>query len=104
MTNEFTTTHRLKEIFGEKLVLTIPEVAQILRLNSKNLYQMIKDNRFPMSVIRVGKNLRVSVAEVAKYLDQPIIQQDEIAPTEVQHRSKRRRKNPPVENLSHLFK
>lgn len=47
-------------------LLTVNEVADILRVSNMTVYRLIKGGQIP--AIRVGKNYRIKEADVNKYL------------------------------------
>jgi excisionase family DNA binding protein len=53
--------------FGEPL-LTVGEVAQIMRVSNMTVYRLIKAGQ--MSAIRVGKNYRIRRTDVERYLNE----------------------------------
>lgn len=53
---------------GPEVLLTPQEVADILRLNVQTVYAMIRDGRMPHH--ELGRNYRVSRAQLAEYLKQ----------------------------------
>jgi len=48
-------------------LLTVNEVAQILRVSNMTVYRLVKSNQIP--AIRVGKNYRIKESDVEKYLN-----------------------------------
>ncbi len=50
---------------GNKL-LTVNEVAEILRVSNMTVYRLVKSGQIP--AIRVGKNYRIKESDVNKYL------------------------------------
>lgn len=53
------------ETFGNKL-LTVNEVANILRVSNMTVYRLVKSGQIP--AIRVGKNYRIKESDVNDYL------------------------------------
>ena len=53
------------ESFGNKL-LTVNEVANILRVSNMTVYRLVKSGQIP--AIRVGKNYRIKESDVSAYL------------------------------------
>jgi excisionase family DNA binding protein len=51
--------------FGEPL-LTVAEVANIMRVSNMTVYRLIKSGQ--LSAIRVGKNYRIRRADMDRYL------------------------------------
>lgn len=49
-----------------KRLLTVNEVADILRVSNMTVYRLIKSGQIP--AIRVGKNYRIKEVDVNKYL------------------------------------
>jgi excisionase family DNA binding protein len=56
---------KLKEKISNKL-LTVNEVANILRVSNMTVYRLVKSGQIP--AIRVGKNYRIKESDVNKYL------------------------------------
>ena len=52
--------------FSNKL-LTVNEVANILRVSNMTVYRLVKSGQIP--AIRVGKNYRIKESDVNDYLD-----------------------------------
>ena len=48
-------------------LLTVNEVAKILRVSNMTVYRLVKSKQIP--AIRVGKNYRIKEIDVEKYLD-----------------------------------
>jgi len=48
-------------------LLTVNEVAKILRVSNMTVYRLVKSKQIP--AIRVGKNYRIKETDVEKYLD-----------------------------------
>ena len=55
----------MAERFSNKL-LTVNEVANILRVSNMTVYRLVKGGQIP--AIRVGKNYRIKESDVNKYL------------------------------------
>jgi excisionase family DNA binding protein len=55
----------LAERFSNKL-LTVNEVANILRVSNMTVYRLVKSGQIP--AIRVGKNYRIKETDVNEYL------------------------------------
>ncbi len=55
----------MAETFGNKL-LTVNEVANILRVSNMTVYRLVKSGQIP--AIRVGKNYRIKESDVNEYL------------------------------------
>jgi excisionase family DNA binding protein len=55
----------------QQLLLTVPEVARLLRLSPAKIYTMLED-RCPggIPIKRFGKSLRISFSELRRWLDQ----------------------------------
>ena len=51
--------------FGEPL-LTVGEVAQLMRVSNMTVYRLIKAGQ--LSAIRVGKNYRIRRSDIERYL------------------------------------
>jgi excisionase family DNA binding protein len=56
-----------EKFLGEPL-LTVGEVANIMRVSHMTVYRMIKSGQ--LAAIRVGKNYRLRSADIEKYLTQ----------------------------------
>jgi excisionase family DNA binding protein len=54
-------------LFGEPL-LTVGEVAQIMRVSNMTVYRLIKSGQ--LAAIRVGKNYRIRRTDVERYLNE----------------------------------
>lgn len=48
-------------------LLTVNEVAKILRVSNMTIYRLVKGKQIP--AIRVGKNYRIKETDVEKYLN-----------------------------------
>ncbi len=55
----------MREKISNKL-LTVNEVADILRVSNMTVYRLVKGGQIP--AIRVGKNYRIKESDVNKYL------------------------------------
>ena len=55
----------MRDKISNKL-LTVNEVASILRVSNMTVYRLVKGGRIP--AIRVGKNYRIKESDVNKYL------------------------------------
>jgi excisionase family DNA binding protein len=60
--------------FGEPL-LTVGEVAQIMRVSNMTVYRLIKSGQ--LSAVRVGKNYRIRRSDVNKYFSERAVRVDE---------------------------
>jgi excisionase family DNA binding protein len=60
--------------FGEPL-LTVGEVAQIMRVSNMTVYRLIKSGQ--LSAVRVGKNYRIRRSDVTKYFTERAVRVDE---------------------------
>jgi excisionase family DNA binding protein len=60
--------------FGEPL-LTVGEVAQIMRVSNMTVYRLIKSGQ--LSAVRVGKNYRVRRSDVDKYFTERTVRVEE---------------------------
>lgn len=63
--------------FGEPL-LTVGEVASLMRVSNMTVYRLIKAGHLP--AIRVGKNYRIRSSDLDRYLEERAvhIEEDEI--------------------------
>lgn len=60
--------------FGEPL-LTVGEVAALMRVSNMTVYRLIKSGQ--MAAIRVGKNYRLRRSDVERYLNERAVQVEE---------------------------
>lgn len=60
--------------FGDPL-LTVGEVAQIMRVSNMTVYRLIKSGQ--LSAIRVGKNYRLRRGDVDRYLTERAVHVEE---------------------------
>ena len=51
-------------------LLTVPEVAKILRLSPRTVWRLIRDERLP--AVRIGRSVRVHPDAVAALIKQPL--------------------------------
>lgn len=61
--------------FGEPL-LTVGEVAGIMRVSNMTVYRLIKAGQ--LGAIRVGKNYRIRRSDVDRYLDERAVRVEEV--------------------------
>lgn len=55
----------------QPLLLTVPEVARLLRLSEAKLYSMLEDRcAGGIPIKRFGKSLRISLTELRRWLDE----------------------------------
>lgn len=59
---------------GEPL-LTVAEVAQLMRVSSMTVYRLIKSGQLP--AVRVGKNYRLRRSDIEQYLTERAVRVDE---------------------------
>lgn len=52
-------------------LLTVREVATIMRVSNMTVYRLIRDGSLPAT--RVGKNFRIRNADVGNYLDSHVV-------------------------------
>ena len=52
----------------EEPLLTVDEVARVMRVSNMTVYRLIKAGQ--LAAIRVGKNYRIRRRDVARYLDE----------------------------------
>lgn len=66
-----TTTGEPRALVAESdsQVLTIEEVAAVLRLDPTTVYRHIRQGTFPMPVLTIGRRRRVAKNVLARYLD-----------------------------------
>lgn len=60
---------------GREPLLTVAEVADVLRVSNMTVYRLIKSGQLP--AIRVGKNYRIRRPDLDDYLDAGSVQADE---------------------------
>lgn len=60
--------------FDEPL-LTVGEVAQVMRVSNMTVYRLIKSGQ--LSAVRVGKNYRIRRRDVERYLTERAVRFDE---------------------------
>lgn len=60
--------------FGEPL-LTVGEVANLMRVSNMTVYRLIKSGQ--LSAVRVGKNYRIRRGDVDRYLSDRAVRVDE---------------------------
>jgi len=53
----------------ERLLLTLPEVAEILRTSAKAIYAMIERRQLP-GVTRIGRRVLIRRADLLRWLDE----------------------------------
>ncbi len=61
--------------------LSVPEAGRLLGVSRGTAYQLARENRFPVSVLRIGKQLRVPRAPLLRLLG------DEGAPSDEPERA-----------------
>lgn len=59
----------MSNIVEKRRLLNINEVAGILGLSVKTIYNQISEGRFPIKVKKVGKAVRFDSDDVQEYLD-----------------------------------
>ena len=57
---------RERELRSYSMALTVPEVAEILRVCTKTVYKLIKDDTIPS--VKIGREIRVSKGRLIDYL------------------------------------
>jgi excisionase family DNA binding protein len=63
-------TNERGPVLGERL-LTVSEVAQVMRVSNMTVYRLIKSGQ--LSAIRVGKNYRIRETELDRYLHERVV-------------------------------
>ena len=60
-----------RQVAVQQLLLTVPEVARLLRLSEAKIYTMLED-RCPggIPIKRFGRSLRISLSDLRRWLDQ----------------------------------
>lgn len=61
-----TRRERERELRSYPMALTVPEVAEILRVCTKTVYKLIKENSIPS--VKIGREIRVSKVRLIDYL------------------------------------
>ena len=61
-----TRRERERELRSYPMALTVPEVAEILRVCTKTVYKLIKENSIPS--VKIGREIRVSKVRLIHYL------------------------------------
>lgn len=61
-----TRRERERELRSYPMALTVPEVAEILRVCTKTVYKFIKENSIPS--VKIGREIRVSKVRLIGYL------------------------------------
>ena len=61
-----TRRERERELRSYSMALTVPEVAEILRVCTKTVYKLIKDDTIPS--VKIGREIRVSKGRLIDYL------------------------------------
>lgn len=61
-----TRRERERELRSYPMALTVPEVAEILRVCTKTVYKLIKGNKIPY--VKIGREIRVSKGRLIEYL------------------------------------
>ena len=58
-------------------LLTVAEVAEVLRVSNMTVYRLIKSGELP--ALRVGKNYRIRETELEAYLSAGLIDSEEVS-------------------------
>ena len=60
-----------RQVAVQQLLLTVPEVARLLRLSEAKIYTMLED-RCPggIPIKRFGRSLRISLSDLRRWLEQ----------------------------------
>lgn len=58
------------------VLLTVSEVAQLLRVSNMTVYRLIKSGDLP--ALRVGKNYRIRQPDLDAYLEGGVVQSEEV--------------------------
>jgi excisionase family DNA binding protein len=53
-----------------RLLLTIPELAEELRVDRRTVYRLLKAGDLPLQVLRIGQGSRVRRSDLEQYLEQ----------------------------------
>ena len=56
-------------IGAAKLLLTIPEVADELRIDKRTVYRLMRSGQLPLQIIHIGQSPRVRRADLGGYLE-----------------------------------
>lgn len=62
--------HFYKEIFSVDLLLTVKEVAPMVRMTPQSLYRAIREKQFP--AVKIGEQIRIPESCVAKWIEAQI--------------------------------
>ena len=57
-------------------LLTVAEVAEVLRVSNMTVYRLIKAGQIP--ALRVGKNYRIRSADLTAFLSEGVVDADEL--------------------------
>lgn len=57
-----------RSAYGDDCLLTVGEVAAVMRVSNMTVYRLIKDGE--LAAIRVGKNYRIRESDVERYLSE----------------------------------
>ena len=57
---------RERELRSYSMALTVPEVAEILRVCTKTVYKLIKEDTIPS--VKIGREIRVPKGRLIEYL------------------------------------
>lgn len=55
----------------ESPVLDAEQIAQVMKVRKRTVYEMFKDNSLPFNAKKPGKFIVASVVDIAKWLDDP---------------------------------
>ena len=61
-----TRRERERELRSYSMALTVPEVAEILRVCTKTVYKLIKEDGIPY--VKIGREIRVPKGRLIEYL------------------------------------
>jgi excisionase family DNA binding protein len=50
------------------MLLTIPEVAEELRVDKRTVYRLLRSGRLPLQILRIGESPRVRRVDLEAYL------------------------------------
>jgi excisionase family DNA binding protein len=62
-----------------KDLLTVAEVAEMLRVSTMTVYRLIRTGELP--AVRVGRSYRVKKTDLERYLDEQMVRPDDVPGT-----------------------
>lgn len=61
----------------EKLLLRIPEAAELVGLGRSKIYELIREGEIP--IIRIGRSLRIPAAELRLWVSRQLQRDDDVS-------------------------